>query len=264
MNKGQSFNARFGITINTKEAARRFLNRVKTQVFCNISPDDDLEEMEKCIAFELGEENEESGEIAEYFGDDFYKCLHSLEVIYDVWKSKSRKEDLNWFENTINLVLAKNEIDLGIVWKHGQFVPSGAEELDSALVDQPLKWLRKKKYSSVLEPYEKGLDHYLHSLMKPELLSDVVTDIYEAMEALAKVVTERPSKDLSANKELLISKLGVSPVYGRMLTEYINYANEFRHAAVEGKPKPQRSRNEVESFIYLTGVFLRLAMQIDQ
>jgi hypothetical protein len=49
--------------------------------------------------------------------------------------------------------------------------------------------------------------------------------------------------------------------YKRMLKEYIEYANKFgRHAGPRGMPKPMPSRKEVEAFMYLTGLFIRLAV----
>ena len=83
--------------------------------------------------------------------------------------------------------------------------------------------------------------------------------MYEALEALAKIVTGR-DKDLSANQQSLISKVNASEHYKTLLKDYIDYANEFRHAASEKTPKPQISEREAESFVYLTGVFIRLAM----
>ncbi len=98
----------------------------------------------------------------------------------------------------------------------------------------------------------------MHSNNKPELLSDVVTDMHEALEAQAKI-TAGNDKDLSANAELFISKLNVSNEYKPILKGYISYANEFRHAAEQGQKKDPLSRRETESFIYVTGLFLRLA-----
>ncbi len=259
----EAFHIRFNIQIKREEAIRRFRNRVKSEILNDLEMDEDIEGIEKAVAFELGEEYQEAGDIRDYVNDNLYEYLHALEAICGYLKTNNRDEDLKVIEKTIDLILGKSELDLGITWKNGKFISAGAEELDSALVHQPLKWLRKKSYKSILEPYEKGLDHYLHSLSKPELLSDVVTDIYEALEALTKLVTGRSTKDLSANKQLFISKLGVSRAYEKILNEYIDYANEFRHATIEGKNKPQPSRNEVESFIYLTGIFLRLASQQD-
>jgi len=84
--------------------------------------------------------------------------------------------------------------------------------------------------------------------------------MYEAVEALAKVVTGRQGKDLSQNRELFISKVDASDAYKVLLKDYIDYANEFRHAEQEGEPKPVMTEREAESFVYLTGIFIRLAM----
>ncbi len=85
--------------------------------------------------------------------------------------------------------------------------------------------------------------------------------MYEAVEAVAKIVTKKPNIHLATNYELFISKVRASGHYKKLLKEYITYTNEFRHA--EGNPgtRPVPSRAEVESFMYLTGVFIRLAIQ---
>jgi len=59
---------------------------------------------------------------------------------------------------------------------------------------------------------------------------------------LAKIVTGRPQKDLSANREAFLKKVQASDAYKAILKEYIKYANEFRHATEEGKQKPELSR----------------------
>ena len=46
-----------------------------------------------------------------------------------------------------------------------------------------------------------------------------------------------------------------------MLDDYIDYANEFRHGTEPGKPKIKPTHNEVEAFIYTSGLFIRLAIQ---
>jgi hypothetical protein len=50
----------------------------------------------------------------------------------------------------------------------------------------------------------------------------------------------------------------VSEEYNPILKADIAYANEFRHAAEKGQKKAIPPRHEVESFIYLTGLFVRL------
>jgi|SRR5712691_7622673 len=109
-------------------------------------------------------------------------------------------------------------------------------------------------------PYEKGLRHFLEAEKRPEVLSDVITDMYEALEELAKIVTGRPNTDLSRNAEAFIKAVKASDAYKSILKEYIAYANRFRHSPKPVSPRPSLSTPEVESFIYLTGIFIRLAI----
>jgi len=60
--------------------------------------------------------------------------------------------------------------------------------------------------------------------------------------------------------ELFIKAVNISEPYRKLLKWYIEYANDFRHAATATKPRQTISDKEAESFVYLTGVFLRLAM----
>ena len=84
--------------------------------------------------------------------------------------------------------------------------------------------------------------------------------MYEALEALAKIICGK-DRDLSANRESFVSELKLADSYKRMLKEYIGYANDFaRHAGPDGKQKPLPARREVEGFMYLTGLFIRLAL----
>ena len=186
---------------------------------------------------------------------DFDKCLRILEILYKSLPISDSKQ----LSSIVTSTLKDSEIDLGITWEEGLFIRTGAKILDQELVNESLRWLSGPIYKNVYVPFEKGLTHFLQSEKRPELLSDVITDMYESLEALAKVVTGRTSKDLSANAELFIQKLKVSESYKRILKDYISYANDFRHAIEQGKARPRLSIYEVESFIYLTGLFIRLA-----
>jgi hypothetical protein len=64
----------------------------------------------------------------------------------------------------------------------------------------------------------------------------------------------------STKLEQFISIVKASDGYKRLLKEYIAYANAFRHAGKDGQAKPDLTRKEVESFVYMTGVFIRLAV----
>jgi hypothetical protein len=106
-------------------------------------------------------------------------------------------------------LLAETEIDIGIRWEDGHFLPAGAPVLDSALVNNPLNLLNTPEYKGVSVAFGKGLDHFLHSTKNPSLLTDVLTDMYEALEAIAKLVCQN-EKELSANREGFISSLGLA------------------------------------------------------
>jgi hypothetical protein len=149
-------------------------------------------------------------------------------------------------------------MDLGIYWREGCFRPSGAPLLDEKLINDPLVGLRQTGLEAVFKPFEKALDHLLRAKNKPELCSDVITDAYEALEALAKSVTGR-DRDLSANRESFFQKIQAPDEYKQFLRAYQEYGNRFRHAGSRERSKPTASYKMAESFVYVTGMFIRLA-----
>jgi len=265
----KDFHQRFEIKVDKKEAERRFVNRIFNKLFDpiigTIRQDrfrQTSREITSQIADALGDRYELGSRVSAYILDDFYRCLQAVEAMYQYFGYSTvlkGKEYKTIIDIGVNETLLEAEVDLSIEWTNGRFKKKGAKLLDEKLVNESLRWLSDKKYESVLNPFSKGLEHFLHAENRPELLSDVITDTYEALEAIAKIVTGRETKDLSGNAELFIKKLGVSDSYKRILKGYISYANEFRHALQESKEKPNLSIPEVESFIYMTGLFIRLA-----
>ncbi len=261
----QSFHERFDINLPIEEVKNRFCNRINVLIFNQYTGF-----MENYIYLPiqpkiLGDVISalgmpfQGGSIGTYTGTDFHLCIHALEALY---KSIGRQEDfqgLITLEKLILRCLEDSEVDLGIRWESGVFYQVGAGELDEVLVNQPLKWLRDNRYETVLVPYEKSLSDFLNLDRSPEHLGDVITDAYEAIEALAKIVCDR-DRDLSKNAELFINKIKASIEYKAILKEYISYANNFRHAVKEGGSKPQLKLSEVESFVYLTGIMIRLVI----
>jgi len=256
------FHARFGIKLEMKEAKKRFMNRIDNYIFdnffCTVLDEHTRGEVLWQSANALGEPYSDLDNISDYVGRDFYKYIQTVEVIYNVMKYLNMKEKLN---NLINLILEQSEMDLGIKWENGQFIRKGARLLDQELVNEPLRWLEKPEYENVYNPFAKGLSHFIKAEKDLKLLHDVITDMYEALEGLSKIITGKHDKDLSANAELFISKIKVSQNYKKILKEYISYANEFRHAPKKEQKRPKLSINEVESFVYLTGLFIRLAIE---
>ncbi len=262
------FHERFNIEVGIDEARRHFVNRVYNLIFeglfgaffrgASLGSDITKGAALRLVATALGEKLELLKSFDYYIREDFHRCLQAIEASYDALETDEHRSQLDVI---INWILQESEVDLGIEWRNGKFTRSGAKLLDQELVNEPLRWLSDPRYKDVYAPFAKGLTHFLEATKRPELLSDVITDMYEALEALAKIVTKRPAKDLSANAELFIKSINAAEPYKRMLKEYIDYANEFRHAAEEGKERPKLSTTEVEAFVYLTGLFIRLAIR---
>ncbi len=277
------FHQRFDIQIGLEDARRKFVNRAYNLIFIELYYSlftvSEKVSLEERIATRLGERFEGIAEskmrvssqfresiFEPYVKKDFYRTLQAIEEIALFVHEKVQNSRTSGYqeieeklEGYIRRLIEDSEVDLGISWENRVFQRKGAELLDQVLVNDVLKWLRAKGHESVVMPFEKGLKHFLESTHRLEILSDVVTDMYESLEAFAKIVCGN-NDDLSANQERFLSIVKASEAYKRVFKEYIRYANEFRHGAKEGKPKPNLSEREVESFMYLTGVFIRLAI----
>jgi hypothetical protein len=257
----RKFNERFNIEVGTEEAKHRFVHRVYNRVFLHFIgglPDRLRQEVIGAITNALGVKIDiyTQREFWDQVGEDFFANLQAIEAMHRSLQDSRHRTEL---EEIIVQLFSESEVDLGARWKNGEFLPSGAPMLDEKLVNDVLGMFTSKKYEGALTPFHKGLDLFLHSTKKPELLLDVITDMFEALEALAKIVTGKDAK-LDANQELFIATVKASGAYKPILKAYIAYAHAFRHAAEKGQKKAVPSHQEVESFIYLTGLFLRLAM----
>jgi hypothetical protein len=208
----------------------------------------------KAIAYELGEEPQET--IERLTKKDFQSTLQAIEVLRKALGNSGFVRDL---DKMVEALLQKSEIDLGIRWSDGYFLPSGAKELDEELVNASLKWLREKGYETVQAPFEKSLRHLLRARANLELLSDVVTDAYEALESLAKIACGN-EKTLDANRESFVSLVKASEEYKTILKDYCFFAHKIRHGASSPDKKPVLTYAETESFVYLTGLFIRLVI----
>lgn len=257
----KSFNQRFRLEVSDEESIRRFVNRLHNEIwndYCDdltATPDGSLD-ARKAIVHKLGDKWYPES-ISNQVGENFYRNLMAIETLWSVLPGNEERKSLG---KRVRSVIDLSEADLGIRWKNGRFYKAGAPALDEALVNDPLGLLKAPGLEGVSTPFQKGLDHYLNSSSKPKLLTDVLTDMHEALEALAKIICNN-DHDLSSNREEFISGLKLADSYKRMLKEYIKYANDFaRHAGPDGKQKPLPSRREVEGFMYLTGLFIRLAL----
>jgi len=163
----QQFHERFGIEIGMGEAKRRFINRiinhVKQTVFAagylQVSTFDFLASLSNALGepFDSVQARLQWDDLLEkYVGSDFHRALRVLEVLYPI--AELQRDKVSRFATDL---LRNSEVDLGLRWQDGVFVKTGAELLDSALVKDPMNWLRRPELKTVREPFEKGLTHYL-------------------------------------------------------------------------------------------------------
>jgi hypothetical protein len=257
------FHQRFNIEIDSDEGRVMFVNRVHNQILEPVlqrALPEARQVYRRWIFTKLGRRDQflqSSREICLKLGYDLHENLLAIEALYEC--ASEHGNDRRLIDSNIRGILRLAEVDLGIEWRDGVFTRKGAALLDQRLVNDQLSWLRKGGMETVVAPFEKALHMLLQAENQPHLRSSVITNAYEALEALAKVVCAREG-DLSGNMEQFLRKVQASDEYKRLLKEYIQYANRFRHAVSESRSRPELSMKEVESFVYMTGVFLRLAM----
>src|SRR5438128_87602 len=187
------FHERFNIATGFQEAQERFVNRIYNEVWLSYFGALDREYRDRfsiAIASAIGQRRNSMQHIRVQIGTDFFDNLKALERLYAELDLLRRPT----LRKIVESVLFQSEVDLGIEWKDGEFFRKGAQLLDDKLVNDVLHWLRHPGYESVSKPYEKGLSHFLQAHIKQDILSDVITDMYEALEALAKIVTGRPER----------------------------------------------------------------------
>ena len=254
------FHKRFGIPISIEEARKRFVARVSNDIFDNwhsgFTQYQYVAKLKNVLTI-LGKKYEYPNNSIYYYvsTENFEEVLRAVEAIYKIKTRETQKI----YDEYLTEIINQPEADIGIVWKGGRFFPTGAESLDNQLLNDPLDWLRRKEHPTVIEPFEKARHHFLEAESHPKVLSDVITDAYEALEALSLILVGK--SNLRGNQELFIKKINGNDFHRKILKEYVDYGCDYRHAADPQSPRPQPSKAEAEFFLYFTGTVLRLAME---
>lgn len=81
---------------------------------------------------------------------------------------------------------------------------------------------------------------------------------------MVRIVTEKPTRDLSSLREEFIAKLRLPETHKAMLKQYIDYGCDFRHAVQTSQARTWPLEHEAENFVYITGLFIRLAIQSER
>lgn len=248
-----NFYERFeSLGIDVEEARRRFTTRVLLTLFPNYPRMGGNRLIQfNAVRKALGEPVRTVEDVESLVRSDFYRLLDMLERLMAGWPST-----LDFVQRLVETA----DIDIGITWNEGKFHPRGAKLLDDRLINDPLEWLKNANLPTVYEPFEKALNHLLRARADEGRLADAVTDAYDALEAIAKAVCESDKK-FDQLREQYVSKIGASREFKAIAKALSDYAHVFRHGSSVTMPKPALSYAEVESFLYVVGIFTRLGTE---
>lgn len=148
------FHERFEIYVDAEDTKAKFVARIRNRVFDTFCLNSGLQywDLLPPVADRLGIEYDSritsDAPIADYTGKDFHKTLQAVEALYETVSEKKKDE----LAQLIRTTLDDAELDLGIRWEDGTFLPSGAKLLDKDLIDESLHWLAESGHVSVTAP----------------------------------------------------------------------------------------------------------------
>ncbi len=268
----KDFYKAFGINETIEKEQARFVQRINQTIFKSIQKEETSSYDEKfeygnvftTICYWLGVNADDRISKATGFSytkvipklrsltdDNFIETIKILTLLCNYFDKKQKTKDLifKW----IKIAFQNAAIDLEIAWENGRFVPRGAEILDEKLLTEPFMWL--DKYPDEKKDFEKAVTCFLEKKM-----DQVIINCYLTIEGLARTVLGN-NKVLDNNRDDLVKTIGVSQDWKSILSNFIKYANEFkRHAS---KNRHDINVSEVEAFLYLTGLLVRLIIKTE-
>ena len=273
-----SFEKRFGVEVDETEARKRFLNRVDALVLRRLSNTDKSKALqlyryetgsflqhgwheykdEGRTLFDIAVSISEGQELSQIRWD-MVRMLHLIESAYEAVPEKRSVT-----EQGVRQALESAEVELGIIWERGVFLQRSEAFLDEPLRDDlTANQLGDQKFHSVRVAYKHGLLLLSQAGDQGDMLKDTIVNCYEALEAMAMLVTRRDT-DLSKNRERFAKLLELPKNYAEILYQLVKFGNHYRHAdspAQTGirETRPVLSRDLAESYAYFIGVFLRIA-----
>jgi len=140
------FHQRFDIGVGLEDARNRFVCRVMnwTELLLPelqehyINRKAEYDQILQLVANELGIRYEKQHRFEDYVAGDFVKALQALEALRKVTNTYEGDET-QLAEVIVERAMSQSEIDLEVEWSDGEFKPSGAKLLDSALVNENLR-----------------------------------------------------------------------------------------------------------------------------
>lgn len=251
------FDNNFQIPVSLDLEKEKFVNRIELTIFNYLINFDFYESLLTSVCFYLGisvkpfiKNNGYNGKffanLSKLTGNDFLLTLKVLAIAYKVleknWKARNEISD------TIIVTIKMARIDLGIRWESGMFYPAGSTLLDKDLVDNTFGI--NQLYDEEVINFKKALEHLLN-----KSYNEAISNCFIAIEGIARKYLNN-QKTLDNNKLALLQKLKLSNDWTKILSSYIDFAHKYgRHA---DPARHNINLLELESFIYLTGLMIRL------
>jgi len=153
-------------------------------------------------------------------------------------------------------------ISLKIAQRRGAVTlfPAGVKDFDEKLVEEPLSWLEDKP--TVARHYEQALSIYLSK--DQSKYRNLLDNLRLALEQLLRILLGN-KKSLDNQKEPFLRWLkeqGAHPQVRNMFHDLLARFAQYQNDAV--KHGDDWSYFEIEFMIYLTGVFMRFLLELEQ
>ena len=166
------------------------------------------------------------------------------------------------FHNIVKRMLHESKIPYEIITdSDGAFIfPKGAEEMDAALVSQPLSWL--SGYPKAYTAYVKALKEYYEAT--PDNASDIADKFRKTLETFLREFfgNNTPLEKNKVEYGRYLKSQGVpAEITGNMETLLQAYANFMNGYA---KHQDATSLNVLEYLMYQTGNIIRLLITLKQ
>ncbi len=185
--------------------------------------------------------------------DDFLDTLKVLILLYD-WLRKNRHNLLNIADRLITEAIETSQVDIGIKWSDGMFYKSGAPILDEVLIDNILGVLNNENGKRILASFQKGLKEFMEANKDNHKLKNAVLDMQLVLDEASKILLNEKNAGFS---NLLKDKNWDNIIKNKYYQKIFFQLNEFGDKLAKHN-FTELDKNEVEIFIYLTGLFLRL------
>ena len=142
--------------------------------------------------------------------------------------------------------------------KDGIFIfPKGAEELDDALVSEPLEWL--KSYPNTHKTYIIALKQYSEGVY----IRDVADNLRKALESFLQEYLNN-TKNLESNKNEICKHLGDKGVDAGILGLFQPLINAYKNINDRiAKHNDAVDARLLEFLLYQTGVLIRMVLSVD-